>query len=621
MGLHPKSSLQQEQQQQQQQQQKEEPLKTRAGTSLAELAKYIPLRLSANERVLLAVLEQTLHVSEYTDHVDVTSSRRGIKARRILDGLLEVCHIATGLVVASGQERALTSSGMFDLPHNNNSSSSSTNHGILPTFRLKKKKNSKKSKKKADKKKSSKRQKDVESNGDEEENDNDDDDGDVSSTPTSWANRDPKENATFFQTMFEIGRRNKVLNPSSMRNTYGKLMYILQDAQNPTVAKSLGFSLHKDLLLVGSFLEQYEGGVALLHDKRLVGATQFVQDRDPTTGARLDRTIVDQTVAEKRRLTEELVKDYASHAATNTTKETTTTTSASLLSENVIRRCIDSISDAIVYVDLNVAPVEQMLQQLEENFDPNQVANGFSLELRGSSRSSTTSSTLTSFSQYGRYGLSAYGSSGNDGPTLSHSHATQFVFVWQSLRLWCKVMRNMHRLWVCADEDLLSTTTSYQLFNTGQGLNRVQSCPRVAKVMRALLNATQEDAGANWVGLSVIHLGDRDVPNALIFIDKYTQIPRFLDPIVIFLRSIPEVCNDERINAYIKEHFGSQEKLKLTVLADYFKHGFDGSGDDGGSCIDGRLTSSWNWTSKVAKKPYYHTLMLSGFRGFDGDFK
>jgi hypothetical protein len=182
-------------------------------------------------------------------------------------------------------------------------------------------------------------------------------------------------------------------------------------------------------------------------------------------------------------------------------------------------------------------------------------------------------------------------------------------------------MRNMHRLWICADHDLLLTSISYHLFNTGQGLNRVQACPRVSKVMRSLLNSTQQEAGVPWVGLSVVHLGDRDVPNALVFIDKYTQIPRFLNPIVNFIQGLPDLCEDERIHNYIKEHFGSQEKLKLTVLADYFKHRFDGSGDDGGSCIDGRLTSSWNWTSRVAKKPYYHAFMLSGFQGFDGDFK
>ena len=139
--------------------------------------------------------------------------------------------------------------------------------------------------------------------------------------------------------------------------------------------------------------------------------------------------------------------------------------------------------------------------------------------------------------------------------------------------------------------------------------------------MHRLLHQTQSEAGQAWVGLSVIHLGDRDVPNALVFIDKYTQIPRFLSPIVHFLQGLPELCKDSRIDAYIQEHFGSQEKLKLAVLTDYFKHGFDGSGDDGGSCIDGRLTSSWNWTSRVAKKSYYHAFMMSGFQGFDGDFK
>jgi hypothetical protein len=76
------------------------------------------------------------------------------------------------------------------------------------------------------------------------------------------------------------------------------------------------------------------------------------------------------------------------------------------------------------------------------------------------------------------------------------------------------------------------------------------------------------------------------------------------------------MCENEKIATYIDNQFGLQQNLKMAVLSGYFKHGFDGSGDDGGSCIDGRLTSSWNWKSYIVKKNYYHSFMLSGFQGF-----
>ncbi len=528
----------------------------RRGRTLMDFAKYVPLRLSAEERLLLNVLEQALNVSDYTDQVDVAAGvvRRGQKTRRIQDGIIEICEIATGLAIASGHQRIY-----FD------SSSEVGAKSLLGRIRNGKKKNGK--------------------------------DAPSFNSTSSWAGRELKDNAAFFQSLFEVGRRNKVLNPSHMRSTYGKLMHILQDAQNPPVVKAIGFSLFKDIQLVIPYLEEHNAK-EILDDPRLEGAIRFIRDRDDSSGEKIDRESIQQMVDEKRRIKEEIVTDYASKTA---------------MTPDDIRRVIESIADAISSVQTSLAPVKRMLFYLEDNFDPNLINPGQSLEIHGQRINDRAR-------QLSRYGLSAYALGGRDGPTLTHSHKTQYYFVWQTLRLWCKVMKNMHKLWLYADKDLLSTTTSYSLLNTGQGLNRVQACPLVGKVMRHLLSTTQQEAGVPWVGLSVVHLGDRDVPNALIFIDKYTQIPRFLSPIVSFLQGIPDLCRDERVYGYLEEHFGSQEKLKLEVLVDFYKHAFDGSGDDGGSCIDGRLTSSWNWTIRLTKKPYYHAFMMSGFQGFDGEF-
>ena len=191
--------------------------------------------------------------------------------------------------------------------------------------------------------------------------------------------------------------------------------------------------------------------------------------------------------------------------------------------------------------------------------------------------------------------------------------------------LWREVSNDMFKLWYLAESDLLREGSYYQLTNTGQGLNRVQGAPATGKAIHGVLARCQKKLGS-WVGSSVVHLGDHNVPNALMFIDKYAQVPRILNPVALVVSNVDELCEDAGLRAYVDATFGGAEACKKHILADFFRHAFDGSGADNffdaGSCIDGRLTSAWNWCSKIEKKAYYTVFKLAGFSGFDGgDFR
>lgn len=173
----------------------------------------------------------------------------------------------------------------------------------------------------------------------------------------------------------------------------------------------------------------------------------------------------------------------------------------------------------------------------------------------------------------------------------------------------------MFHLWSLAEQDLLSENVPYRLRDTGQGLNRVQAAPKTSRMMHTILHKAQKSVGS-WIGSSVIHMGDHNVPNALMFIDKYTQIYRILLPICNTLQQIPGLAEKPALRSYIEDEFGSVDNLMREILSDFFRHGFDGSGADNffdaGSCIDGRLTSAWNWCSMLEKKRYFHVFLLTG---------
>lgn len=358
-----------------------------------------------------------------------------------------------------------------------------------------------------------------------------------------------------------------------MRSDYGKLVYLLQDSTAVELQELLQFKCVRPLNTVHSLLEE-KGGLALLDDPLVEAATAEVKPEGKS------RSQVQKAIKVKEAAREKLAKAYGKGAMT----------------PEDVRYCLYSIGDNNSYLFFNRDPVDKMIDYLTKYFDPQQTKEP-------------------------KYSLSIVG--GKEGARLTHNHARQYTYVLQSLTLWREISHDMFKLWCLAEGDLLRENNSYRLTDTGQGLNRVQSAPAVSRAIHQILHRSQQKLGS-WVGSSVIHLGDHNVPNALMFIDKYTQVPRILNPVVLVLEQIPLVAKQEGLKEYLQTNFGGVDGAIKEILTDFFRHAFDGSGADNffdaGSCIDGRLTSAWNWCSKIEKKRYYPVFKLAGFAGFDGEF-
>ncbi len=390
--------------------------------------------------------------------------------------------------------------------------------------------------------------------------------------------KDFNDNSEWFQTIFEIGRRYKIMNPEKLRDGFGKLTYMVMDSRLPEIKTHMGFDLYKEINTVYLYLSNFKNDnlMEIFNDELIISATvEIIPD------GKSRRTIAKE-IKQKENSIEKLAKKYGNGLMGDGP------------SKEDIRQCLYSIGDYHAYINANVKPVKNMIKNLESYFD--------------SSNSSSKTNSL---------GINV----GKGGARLSHSHSKQYDYVHQSLTLWSIIMRDMVMLWFKADEDLVSTKIHYKLVNTGQGLNRIKACPQVGRTMHNILAEAHHKCGP-WVGSSVVHLGDHTVPNALFFLDKYLQVPRILIPIDHCILEIENLKKDKFIETFLCAQYGSIEDLKKLILSDFFKHAFDGSGADNfydaGSCIDGRLTSAWNWANSISKKQYFKIFLLSGFTGFNG---
>ncbi|KAG8716218.1 hypothetical protein FRC08_009729 [Ceratobasidium sp. 394] len=388
-----------------------------------------------------------------------------------------------------------------------------------------------------------------------------------------------------------------------MRDMYGKLMYLLMDAQSRDVHQLLGFSVVAPIVTVHSTLAQH-GALAVLDDPRVTAATQDIPISPNSTN--INRATVQEMVREKGRATEAIIAEYSggetSESAFRATRDEIEKDRLQLSSGNpgaedktpppepmtsdLLRQCIYSINDYNTFLRTTREPCEIMIGYLKKYFSPNG---------SGHERDEYPSLTIKT---------------GRDGAKLDHDHPKQYSYVLQSLNLWKETIESefltvhdpaiglsniicldLPKLWYFAESDLLAPNGTYRFENTGQGWNRVQYAPKASQEMHAILRRAQRDF-RSWIGSSVIHIGDHDVPNALFFIDKYCQIYRILWPITNVLAQIPI---QGKVQEYAAHEFGSADGAIREILADFFKHAFDGSGAESyshaGRCVDGSLTS------------------------------
>ena len=97
------------------------------------------------------------------------------------------------------------------------------------------------------------------------------------------------------------------MNPSKMRNTYGKLMFIMQDSDIQSIRNETKLSLVKNILMVYTFLEE-RNSLDLLSDPSIIVATHCI---DTILNTNITRDNINDFYRMKELAAKDLCKKYA----------------------------------------------------------------------------------------------------------------------------------------------------------------------------------------------------------------------------------------------------------------------------------------------------------------------
>merc|ERR1711936_68071 len=165
-----------------------------------------------------------------------------------------------------------------------------------------------------------------------------------------------EDNAEFFSTVFEIGRRHKILNPECMRTDYGKLIHLLMDSQSPEVQRLLEFRLVKRVSTVHDLLQRRNCLRLLEHQDAVIATTAIVGNK--MTGK--SRSDIQKEIKAKDKAVKRLLQQFSNQGYGRS--------EADGLSDEEIEWGLYSMGDNSSFLVFNRDPVDKMIFLLKKYF-------------------------------------------------------------------------------------------------------------------------------------------------------------------------------------------------------------------------------------------------------------